>query len=326
MKITSIDNIQSAGDKQYKTLELWWHLLHKCNYRCTYCYAYDYITSDTPENYYDVWSSVIKRLKLKSIPEFTVDILGGEPTIHPHLKEILYELSNIDKLQCCTYYTNLSKPVEYYVELTKSLNDKILGGFSYHPTYDKGAYSDKIKQLFDKGLKFYVSVNLMYDERYWDQTSELIKILLKFNIDFELNLLQETKKYKGFRVGDNQNTSPDETNKHTNKVNKFLEKYGYKEWYEKKNFIAKTKYVTRTNNVHHLTDLEIRGNGLDKFYNKFNCPAWAWNISHEGRITNVCTGIDVDLLFKECGKKIVCPVKGGCTCGSLFRYPKERVT
>lgn len=315
-----MDDIISAGEVGHTTVEFWWHLLHKCNYRCTYCYAYEYITSNTPENYYHAWRSVISRLKLKSIPTFDVDLIGGEPTLHPDFIEILEQLSRLDKLNKCTYYTNMSKPVEFYEQIMDVQNEKILGGMSYHPPYDKGQFVEKLKHLRHVGLQFYVSVNLMSERKYWPNTNDLIQFLMHEQIDFELNLLQGTSRYAGF------NHSDTNTETVSNTINEFLTLYKLHDWYENTNFLEKIKYTTKNNQSKYINCLDIRSNNLDKFHNRFTCSALAWNIDHDGRITNVCTGEDIDLLFKKCNKRVLCPVKDGCTCVSMFKYDKQRVS
>lgn len=329
--IPNINNIKFTGEKNFKLLELWWSLLHTCNYRCDYCYAYDLITSKQSTEYYNkVWEHVLTRLEMNTIPGFKLEILGGEPALHPHFLDILSRLSKNKKMLECIWYTNFSKPVDFYKQAGEHQiwNDKqrLYGGFSYHPKSDNGKFADKCVELFKSGVAFYVNVNIINDEKYWERTARTARLLLNTGIVFELNFLQATKKYTGLKMGKKDADGYDHENRRieTEQIYRFIEKYNLDEYWEKYNKVESVTYIDDKDVEHKLDELQIRGNGLDDFYNKFTCPAWSWNISHLGRFTNVCTGEDMDLLFRNCGKQITCPVRTGCTCNSMFKYPKYR--
>tara|TARA_E500000318_G_scaffold13116_1_gene12179 strand:- start:1791 stop:2783 length:993 start_codon:yes stop_codon:yes gene_type:complete len=322
-----LNNVKFTGEEDFECLEIWWSLLHKCNYRCKYCYAYDYIRSDIKNNYYHMWKTVIKRLKLKNTPLFKLEILGGEPTLHPNFLDIIEEISKLDKLHESIYYTNLTAPIDFYLKINDlDIKKRIYGGFSYHPQYDKdGKFGNKCVELFKNDLQFYVNVNIINEEKYHEQTANLMKQLLHEGIVFDLNLLQSTKNYEGFNMGNIPKNTIEESKKQMNIVYNFLDKFGLNDFYEKYSIKDKIKYVEKCGKEHYLNELEIRGNHLDNFYNKFYCPAWSWNVDHLGIFKNVCSGEVLDPLFRNCGKEIICPVKGGCTCNSMFKYPKRPI-
>jgi len=146
---------------------------------------------------------------------FKLEILGGEPTLHPNFIEIIGEISKLEKLHECIYYTNLTESIDYYLKINDlDIKKRIYGGFSYHPQYDKGGrFGNKCVELFKNNLQFYVNVNIINEEKYHKQTADLMKQLLSEGIVFYLNLLQSTKNYQGFNMGNIPKNSVDESKK-----------------------------------------------------------------------------------------------------------------
>ena len=88
----------SSGIKGYKTIHFKWHVNTQCKYRCDYCYYINSLNKIEPQSNRESYIGVLKRLSLKSIPNFIIDLLGGEPTLHDNIDEILNTLSDNTRL------------------------------------------------------------------------------------------------------------------------------------------------------------------------------------------------------------------------------------
>ena len=84
-----------------------WKVTSFCNFRCSYCfhagkeYKKDFCTLEQAE-------SAIKHLASANPPKYQVNLLGGEPTTHPHLAEIIMLLCQYigDRLENLKIITN----------------------------------------------------------------------------------------------------------------------------------------------------------------------------------------------------------------------------
>ena len=84
-----------------------WDVTSNCNFRCSYCfhagkeYKKDFCTLEQAE-------SAIKHLASANPPKYQVNLLGGEPTTHPHLAEIIMLLCQYigDRLENLKIITN----------------------------------------------------------------------------------------------------------------------------------------------------------------------------------------------------------------------------
>lgn len=96
-------------------LKVSWELTEACNYRCSYCF-------NKYKGYKNVFCTLedaeaaVKHLALANRPSYQVSLLGGEPTLHPYLSEIITLLSDYlgNRLEKITIITN------------GSFNDKIM--------------------------------------------------------------------------------------------------------------------------------------------------------------------------------------------------------
>jgi MoaA/NifB/PqqE/SkfB family radical SAM enzyme len=61
-------------------------IIRRCNLSCSYCSEYDKVSDPIPTEILE------KRLwKLKSLGTFGISLTGGEPTLHPHLADLIRE-------------------------------------------------------------------------------------------------------------------------------------------------------------------------------------------------------------------------------------------
>ena len=124
-----------AGHDNYNSIFFSWQLIDKCQYNCTYCSSVNYNLNTFNKKNLKVWKPFIKMLQTKrlGIP-FTIELLGGEPTIHPHIHEIIKELSNNKNCTSIDMITNLAKPFNFYKTFySEESKNKLRLITSYHP-------------------------------------------------------------------------------------------------------------------------------------------------------------------------------------------------
>ncbi len=116
------------------TLHVHWSLLHSCNYQCSYCYQ-----PKVEENCVFVKDRILSmahRLLEQPRPYYAFTITGGEPTLHPHLPEILAYLYTSGRKVGVVVETNGSRDIQYFQQLLQRVPDHALQfQISVHPAY-----------------------------------------------------------------------------------------------------------------------------------------------------------------------------------------------
>jgi hypothetical protein len=265
---------------------------------------------------------VIKRLSLKRLPDFHIELVGGEPTLHPDICNILTQLNDLDKCKEIDLVTNLAKPVKFYRQFDVPRYSKLRICASYHPEYDKtGAYIDKMIQLNkSKYIKAFCNVNLYKDSALWPKITDTITALIDSNVPTTLNWLHSveghyeaeyTKEFYDtflpFMSGDKALiiTRNEDEGLHSSFVR-------YRD----------IPYTTHQG-PQSLSESDIRRYKFDQFKG-FNCTPLMWNIHVDGTITNACTNESLDVLATNIDRRVKCPVAAGCHCEVMFNYYKHR--
>lgn len=324
INLTMCDVI-SAGVLDYNIIDYSWSVTHRCQYECDYCYAWNYIHQDISLDYLTSWKSVVKKLSLNRSPTFNIELVGGEPTLHPELLDIVKQLTDIKKCNRVEIITNLAKPSSYYSMFDELGTDKIQINASYHPKYHTDKFLDKCNLLSGlNNVVFYVNINIMFERDMWDVTASTMIYLKQHGIDYGLNLLHRTERYSGF----SHNNTGDTINNPGDIVNEFLNYVDAKYQLVPGTCIPegldnRAPYTTTSGDVV-ISELDIRHKGLDKFYNNFTCTPTMWNISHDGVFTNACTRAKLDPLFRNITSRVTCPVETGCECDVMLLYPKVK--
>lgn len=321
----TMSDVVSAGLVDYNIIDYSWSVTHRCQYECDYCYAWEYIHQNISLDYLACWKNVINRLKLNKSPTFNIELVGGEPTLHPELVEIVKQLSIIKKCNRVEIITNLAKSASYYTVFDKIDTEKIQINASYHPKYHTDKFLHKCKMLSGlNNVMFYVNVNIMFERDMWDTTARTLVYLNQHGIDYGLNLLHKTDRYAGF----DHNTTGKKLADPGDVINEFIEFVSTKYRLELSDYTSdrlnnRAPYTTTTDDLV-ISELDIRRKNLDKFYNNFTCTPTMWNITHDGVFTNACTQAKLDQLFRNVSSQVTCPVKTGCGCDVMLLYPKTR--
>ena len=153
-------------------LFVYWHLTDFCNFKCSYCspvhnegYFSIKNTSFTPTN--DTIKNFLKQLTTATKDkELYLSLSGGEPTLHPMIREIInecYDKSNVEII------TNGSRSLNWWKSLE---NLPHLIRISLHPEFTD---IEKINTLASYILetKSILRFNLSMDPENWDQSIRL---------------------------------------------------------------------------------------------------------------------------------------------------------
>lgn len=281
-----------------KILRFNWYLLDWCNYDCTYCSAKKAINKEFNnfESVSDSYKTTIARLSLIKEP-FEVCVTGGEPTLHPHLEDILdglQKLCDTGYLKHLYFFTNLSRSLDYLLGIKKSFPSLVMHA-SYHPEFYSNSFVEKCIKL---DCEVYVSMSP--DEKWWDQTENVIKQLHDNNIDYNLNILQPVDNWQAIY-----------TEKFWNRFSK----------YEVEDYVEYINVVWDSGKKEKLSTKSINENQLNMFKGYY-CTPGSFRIELNGDIYNVCTNEKAPININNItNKQVECP-RTRCDGGLLF-YPKQ---
>ena len=335
-----MNDISEFGDKNINHATFKWNLTNVCNYECSYCNAIP-VHGYHEKNFNNVdsekknsWSGVLKRLSLKNIGLYDIQILGGEPSIHPKFVHIIETLTNVKNCIEIEVYTNLSRSEKFYKDLS---HDKLILVAAYHSEYYNEKFLVKIKNLHSSGVRIEPVINLSPHQEHWNEIIYLIDEFKAAGVKFRLNILHE--------VEEPVNYKPVYTEEFWDLFQPIL----LREWrslakitngpIETQNTPEKSKTVGQQ-----LRDLHIAGrnvtlkmkNGDEKIvderyvtendimkFKNWKCQSMIYYINQEGVIFNECTKEILPVFFtdKHLKKYKTCP-QSRCDRMSFIYYNK----
>lgn len=298
--MTNTDLIKQ-GDEDNRKLYFCWFLVDWCNYACSYC-----CTADGQNNQFNknpnpsIHKLVLTKLKKIKDP-FLLMLVGGEPTLHPHIDEIIYEAAKIENCEL-QIYTNLSRSLQFHADLLDN-HDNLQMTASYHPEYHNLEFVEKAIALKDK--KFAIHICLSDQKEDWDKTRWMINTLTDAGLTVYFQHLYSANE------------------RDINYSQEFYDTFGeeYSTQAIEENFTA--TYYYANGNTQTLTPSEIYEQRLDSFKG-WKCRAQMFNIDINGDIYNYCNrNIKLPLVITEedTHQYITCPVNT-CTCDQMFQFPK----
>ena len=136
-------------------------IIDSCNYTCEYCYNDLPRTNkkiDLNKLYFFITEILLKKLKKEYI---WLELIGGEPTLHPDLVEFCEKISKIDNINT-TIYTNFSKSVDYYIKLLE-IDKRISLILSWHNANFQ--FKEKINKIPRFFLEKNITVSVIYEHK-----------------------------------------------------------------------------------------------------------------------------------------------------------------
>ena len=299
--------IIGAGLKGFSRKTFSWKIINVCNQRCSYCYE-GYGSKDTIPNstffkdnsQQNHYLNILTILKLKTIGTFEVDLIGGEPTLHPHLFNIIQDLTSNKNCYEISLITNLSKPLSYFKRLDDLKSEKLIICPSLHFDY----YSDElIQKCIDINNFEYIDIVpivMIHDDiKHHSNIMKTLKTFKENNVEFSISFLSSVHKYV---VDYNADAIKDIEQFASDSSSKF------------------TFNVEGLGNVK-LNSHDVHENKLTKFKG-WDCRPQRYIIEHNGGIVNACTGKKMPF-FGQC-EKVTCP-KSDCNCSVQWYYEKSKV-
>lgn len=323
------NDVCEAGDPNYNTLTFSWDLVDVCQYNCSYCASMNFNlnTFKHSPNLRNSWKNVIKLLSLNSIKNnFFVELLGGEPTLHPDIYEIVEELCKIDRCIQVELITNLAKPISFYQKFNKEEFNKVCITPSFHPEYYKHIFVEKIIQLSKlEYINIFPNINLSDDKSKWELTRNVIFELQQNGVNVGVNILQDVNNGP---VGNWSNTYTDEFYEYFQYIldtpyNNTNAKKVYRTDYNPTTMMVPYKMSNGT--VVNVSEAQINQYNLRSFTG-WSCNAMMYHIGMDGSIVNHCTREKIsplDLNSKKLTSCVTCPVKY-CDCDTKFLYVKKK--
>ena len=296
------EKIKAAGVPEDVSLNINynWMLTDLCNYKCKYCFAgYGHdstrpVTMLREHHIRYAWKTVLTRLSLKNIPRFQIDLVGGEPTLHPDIKTIVRNILEITNLDNLFLTTNLSKPLKFFTGLP--VVDNFTINVSYHDAYANKSTIEKIINL-NKTHNINVQIMLIDELDAFNNIRNIIKIFEQHNICYSGLYLFPTQTYKP------------KYNQHL--INEYDKLFNNQKKY---------RYVT-TDKVYYLTEKDIMFKQLNR-HKGWSCVARTWEIKTNGDIVNMCTRGKAHPTLKNTTENVICP-HSKCECIGFWDYTKH---
>ena len=164
-------------------IEFDWLIHYKCNFRCPYCFFYNYWNEVEKKNVdisYIKWIHAYKKIYNK-YGDIKVIITGGEPTLFKNFKSLIIELN---KFADVSFDTNLSINCKNLEDLVSNIdNSKLFIGASFHPGFAKTDEFIK-KMLILKKYNINSRVHFVTYPQNLSMMSEVKKICLDQDIRF----------------------------------------------------------------------------------------------------------------------------------------------
>jgi MoaA/NifB/PqqE/SkfB family radical SAM enzyme len=300
--------ISVSGNPNYDKFHFMWNLTNWCNYDCYYCYEKE-LRIDTwkKEQSITKYKLVLSRLKNFDAP-FEVDLLGGEPTLHPNLPEILTKLVSFNNCIKTTLYTNLSRPLSYFEELDNKLNSEVTLTASFHPEYYDDKFIEKVIELKKlKNLKIFVTVIITDNKKYWPMTIKVLDSILENKVNYSLLLLMQTSLWKP---------------RYDNGVVDFFEKYHTQ--INHSTHMVNYKYDDGTEET--INALEAINKNMNRFKG-YICDTRFFDIKFNGDIVNTCTREKINslILKKEHMNNVLKCTLNHCTCEGMLDCFKRKL-
>ena len=294
--------IEKCGYSGFNLHTFQWFLIDLCNMKCSYCiegYGDKNYTSSCNVHkskiFSNIFKKVLKMIDLKSTPNFDIELLGGEPTLHPNFDCIVNELTKNEKCQNIYILTNLKQSKKNFKNINP--NNKICINASIHFENYNSSIEDDCLFLKERGFNVLPVIMLHDNKKYWGDIENFLLFCKKNKMEYNISFLYDT--VYGYK--------PIYTNKFYERFNKYIKD-------DKRSWPFTIDGVNRNYSYREVLD-----NKLHELKN-INCKPLRWVIDYKGSIYNACTK-EPYLIRKKSNKFIKCPMEC-CGCDIQWSYEK----
>lgn len=165
-------------------LRVSWDVTSHCNFRCSYCYyagreyKKDFCTLEQAE-------TAIRHLASANRPSYQVNLLGGEPTTHPHLAEIITLLKEHlgDRLEVLEIISNGSFSEDKMEAILKAAGQiRLKLNISVHLEYMN---VERVVELVKRySLRTYLQITLMFHPEWAEKAMSMADALCELRRDY----------------------------------------------------------------------------------------------------------------------------------------------
>lgn len=272
-----------------------WTINDNCQYRCEYCYVDLQVNERTS-------LGGVSKLVLNALRgldgNFNIELLGGEPTMHPNYIEIINELIGLDTVRQLTVTSNIKKNMDFWEKHPKHKKIRIF--VSQHPEYEDRDFEEKM--IYIKG-NFVVEGLLMLhqDIKYLDRTKKMADFMVENKIQFEPTMIFDSNR---------------KMVKYDKEIMNIFENY--------KQSFGGIEYIDNNGKSEILSVNKIYQNDLH-LLKGWNCSTKMYTIDIEGNISRPCKPGSKKhiMLFKKFDNSdIKCVSELGCMCDEWLRWKK----
>ena len=282
------------------------YIVDDCNLECQYCYnkrprSKKYLNLDRLYKF-------IVELQKQSGKYISLDLIGGEPTLHPDLISFCKKIA-LNKFISICIYTNFTRDLVYFCNLIhKNINFSI----TYHYQSNLENFINKVLEFKEKSTQ--INLTIMYEKNYSEQIINVFKNLIKFDFQtLELALvMKDTSNRIPIDYSEKQLKQYYEIcNQQKNQIKEFSVQYSDNtvdemSFYDfQKNTSISTQFWKCNAGIEYL-DIDVEGN-------VFSC------VASKNKIFNIYNEIKT---FRIPTKPILCKVK---YCQCRWDITKERV-
>lgn len=156
-----------------------------CNLRCPYCFANEFVNKDANEISMENFKKALEFIATEKCDK--LGLIGGEPTLHSKMKEILQLLINDERFTNVVLFTNGVKIDEYVDELS-------------HPKFKVLVNCNSVADIGEKAYKkMCENLDLFIEKRYLKDRITLGINIYEQNFEYDY-ILKLLKKYGYNRV------------------------------------------------------------------------------------------------------------------------------
>lgn len=184
--------LKTGGIKCFEDLpiQINWNLTQRCNYHCSYCFYYGKSTPpQLPFSTLEQMRIAVDNIASLNRPWYDVFLSGGEPTIHPHIFDLIYMLHEKlgERLNRLSIITNGSRNKSLYgriIDVAKytKLNLKI----SIHTDHVK---MDHILELIENlSADIDISFSLMFNPDKREFVHEIYDTMFEYRKKYQFSM------------------------------------------------------------------------------------------------------------------------------------------
>lgn len=155
------DEIRFLGKREESIMHIVAYIVDDCNYNCSYCY------NKRPRNHEKLNLNLLSTLIESCIDKFEcvyVELIGGEPTLHPQLADFCHKFSNLKNI-LILIYSNGSQRIELLADLLKHQNVHLVLTLHFSICKDYNLIK-KTQFLQNSGFAKQIQLRIMLEHGY----------------------------------------------------------------------------------------------------------------------------------------------------------------